>query len=429
MPHFGIICPPIPGHVNPLAAVGRALIRKGHQVTFIHVPDMAAKAAAEGLAFTAIGAAEFPPGTLSESVSTLAALSGIKALRYSVHTACRIARSILQDAPAAVQTCKIDALLVDQNEPAGATVAEHLGIPFLSVCTSLPLNREPGIPPPFVGWPFNGSLFGRIRNTLGLFAADRLIAPIQTVLNEYRQRWNLPLVHQPDDTFSRRGTIAQMPRELDFPRRSLQPEFHYLGPWFDDQSSSRVPFPFHRLDGRPLVYGSLGTLQSRDSHYFRTMAQACSDREVQLVLSLGSASQMQASLPDLPGDPIVVNFAPQLELLPRASVTITHAGMNTTVQSLYFGVPLVAIPLAHDQPAIAARVAAAGVGITIPPAQLSVIRLKAAIDSLLASGNPWRESAARMRIAIADAGGALRAVELAEQLVKGNYLTKKSGAS
>lgn len=62
-----------------------------------------------------------------------------------------------------------------------------------------------------------------------------------------------------------------------------------------------------------------------------------------------------SSLPELPGNPIVVNYAPQLELLKIADLTITHAGVNTTLESLSNGVPLVAIPITNDQPGVAAR--------------------------------------------------------------------------
>ena len=75
---------------------------------------------------------------------------------------------------------------------------------------------------------------------------------------------------------------------------------------------------------------------------FEFMAEACSALDAQLVLSLGKPGQ--AHVTDLPGRPLVVSYAPQIELLSRAAATITHSGMNTTQQSLHFGVPVVAIP-------------------------------------------------------------------------------------
>ncbi|MDQ1470410.1 MAG: zeaxanthin glucosyltransferase, partial [Bryobacterales bacterium] len=176
--------------------------------------------------------------------------------------------------------------------------------------------------------------------------------------------------------------------------------------------------PFEKLNGRPLIYGSLGTLQSKDSHYFRMMAEACAGLDAQLVLSLGTLER--TSIPELPGRPLVVNYAPQIELLSRATVTITHAGMNTTQQSLYFGVPMIAIPLSHDQPAIGARLARTGAGIVIPPRQLTPERLRTALQRLLAPDNSYRTRAQCMQVASRQAGGLNRAADIIQAMPKRN---------
>jgi zeaxanthin glucosyltransferase len=411
MAHFGIFCPPVTGHIDPLAAVGRTLIQRGHHVTVFSVADVAEKIAAEGLGFAALAPDRFTPGTLARSVERLASLKGMASLNFAVRCACEISDVILRAGPGAVRSAGIDALLVDQNEPAGATVAEHLRLPFLSTCTSLPLNREPAIPPPFTAWPYSPSLFGRVRNRVGFAVADRVIAPIQAVLNRYRAGWRLPHLWTPDDSFSKRAQIAQLPVEFDFPRRHLPETFHYLGPWFDARRND-IPFPFERLDGRPLVYGSLGTLQPEQSPFFGMMAEACSTLEAQLVLSLGK--RREAAVDALPGNPIVVNYLPQIEILSRAAAVITHSGMNTTQQALSFGVPLVAIPLTHDQPAIAVRTARTGAGIVLRPQQLSARRLRTALELVLASGGRFRTNAMAMAEAIRRAGGREKAADIAE---------------
>ncbi|MCU1335652.1 MAG: glycosyltransferase, family [Bryobacterales bacterium] len=414
MSHFGMICPPVAGHMNPLAALGRTLISRGHRVTVFQVAEFESRVRSEELGFAALGREHFPPGTLAQSIAKLAALNGVKSLKYAVECERRISQLILEFAPDAVRASGIDALLVDQNEPAGATVAEHLELPFVSICTSLPLNREPLIPPPFVGWTWRDSNLSRLRNKIGYAISDHFIRPIQEVLNQYRGRWKLPQLRTPDDSFSRAAQLAQMPKEFDFPRERLPSGFHYLGPWFD-RLSSKVPFPFEKLDGRPLIYGSLGTLQSKDSHYFRLIAEACAGLNAQLVLSLGDVSGVD--VPTLPGNPLVVNYAPQTELLSRAALTITHAGMNTTQQSLYFGVPIIAIPLTHDQPAIAARLGRTGAGIVIPPRQLSYARLRASIEAMLPGSNTYRKGAQRLQDAIRQAGGQKRAADIVEKVV------------
>ena len=398
-----------------MAAVGRALVRRGHRVTFFHVQDLQASATAQGLEFSPLGERDFPLGALPASVKKLSELTGRASLKYAVSCACRISDVILRDGPGAMRRAKVDVLLADQNEPAGGTVAEHLKLPFVSVCTSLPLNHEVLVPPPFVPWSYTASPLGAVRNAIAYTLFKRLIAPINETLNCYRRMWHLRPVRQPDDCFSPAAQIAQMPREFDFPRRHLPGTFHYLGPWFD-RAMPDSPFPFEKLDGRPLIYGSIGTLQSQNSHYFHIMAEACAGLDAQLVLALGH-SQGEA-LRDLPGQPLVVNFAPQIELLSRAAMTITHAGMNTMQQSLYFGVPAVAIPLAHDQPAIAARLARTGAGIVLPPKKLTVESLRNAVRSVLPPDSRFRAEARRLGQASRAAGGVERAAEIAEQAAR-----------
>lgn len=109
------------------------------------------------------------------------------------------------------------------------------------------------------------------------------------------------------------------------------------------------------MTGQPLIYASLGTLQNRLQYVFQYIAQACVGLDAQLIISLGGGISPE-SIPELPGSPLVVGYAPQLELLQKASLVITHAGLNTTIESLSHGVPMVAIPISLDQPGVAARI-------------------------------------------------------------------------
>jgi zeaxanthin glucosyltransferase len=89
---------------------------------------------------------------------------------------------------------------------------------------------------------------------------------------------------------------------------------------------------------------------------------------------------------------------------------------------LCFGSPVIALPLAHDQPAIAARLKCTGAGIVLSSSEVTVSRLRAAIDSILQKDSTWQIEARRMQHAIAAAGGVERAADIVEQsmgLLKG----------
>jgi MGT family glycosyltransferase len=177
------------------------------------------------------------------------------------------------------------------------------------------------------------------------------------------------------------------------------------------ESRADVPFPYERLTGQRLIYASLGTLQNRLGYVFQTIVDACRDLDVQLVLSMGGGDA--GALQNVPASAIVVEFAPQLELLKRADLTMTHAGMNTTMESLSQGVPMVCLPVTNDQPAIASRVAWTGSGLVVPLRKLSQEKLREAVRAVLYQES-FRTRARELQSAIQRAGGLSRAADIVE---------------
>jgi MGT family glycosyltransferase len=414
MSHFGFLSFPAAGHLYPLTALGRRLQQRGHQVTFFQVSDAEPFIRAAGLGFWQIGAEDHPPGTLRQLIEPLGRLKGIAGIRFTVERVCRDARMVLRDAPAAVRAAGVDALVVDQAEYAGGSVAEHLGLPFVTAIATLPLNLDDSV-------PFAGSharhgtgLLARLRNRLGNAFIEFLLAPLEHAVNEHRRDWRLPAVRAMNDFFSPRAQVAQVPAAFDFPGRRLPPHFHYTGPFTDGAGRAPVDFPWSRLEpGRPLAFASMGTLQNGLHWVFRTIAAACAGLGVQLVLSLGGGLDPEA-LGTLPGDPVVVPYAPQLELIRRATLTISHGGLNSVLESLAQGVPLVVLPVTNDQPGVGARVEWSGAGKAIPVGRVSVRRLRAAIREVL--GNPRYLACARdLQSCIAAGNGLERAAELVER--------------
>jgi len=414
MTHFGIISPPVSGHLNPFSALGRELLSRGHRVTVFHMADVEEKVRAEGLDFAAIGLSDHPPGSLPASLAELGRLEGLAALRFTIRAVARTSTMFCRDAPAALSAAGVDALLVDQMEPAGGAIAEHLHLPFVTVCNALAINRDPVVPPPFTPWQYRQGGWTSLRNRLGYGVSDWVTSPIANAVAVYRRRWSLPRHVVPDQSFSARAQICQMPREFDFPRSGLPASFHYVGP-LRRAGAVPVTFPWERLDGRPIVYSSLGTLQNTREALFRCIAQACAGLPVQLVLSHGGGlTARQAAA--LPGDPLVVNYAPQPELLARAALTITHAGLNTVLDSLANGVPVVSVPLTYEQPAIARRVEWCGAGRSISPGGLDPLALRAVVKDVL--DNPrYRARAEALRLAVSASGGVGRAADLIEDAV------------
>jgi zeaxanthin glucosyltransferase len=412
--HFGIISPPVSGHLHPFGALGRELIARGHRVTLVHMPDLASRAEAEGLAFAPVGETSHPLGTLPKSLARLGQLDGLAALRFTIGEVRDTTEMMLRDGSAALRAIRADALVVDQSEPAGGTLAERLGIPFVTICNALALNREDDVPPPFTSWSFKHSSLARLKNRLGYSLSDWTLRRVRAVVAAYRKQWSLPPHISVEESFSTLAQLSQQPPAFDFPRKRLPETFHYVGP-LRGPALRPVPFPWDKLDGRPLVYASLGTLQNGKERIFRAFAEACQPLACQIVITHGGGLDAQA-VASLPGNPLVVSYAPQLEVLARASLTLTHAGLNTVLDSLSHGVPLVAVPITYEQPAIAKRISWTGSGRIVPFRGLNVPALRSAIAEVL--GNPsYTVKAQTVARSIQDSGGVKRAADVIESVL------------
>jgi MGT family glycosyltransferase len=208
--------------------------------------------------------------------------------------------------------------------------------------------------------------------------------------------------------------VSQTVKEFDLPGIPWSSRFHYAGPFFDEAGRQPIPFPWDKLDGRPLVYASLGTLVNGLDSIYRTILPAVGRMsEIQVVLAKGNNIE-RTDLGPIPSNVIVVDQAPQIELLKRATLCITHAGLNTALESLAYGVPMVAIPIGYDQFGVAARIAYHGVGDTLGVDDLSVDALHALIQRVL-NTHSHREKAQYFKNIIAERRGLDVAAEVIEQ--------------
>ena len=360
MARLGAFCFAGTGHINPMTALARRLQARGHEVILFGIRDIEARVRAAGVGFCPIGGGDYPLGTLARLDRVLAEKKGLETFRFTVDRVKNTALMVLREGPPAVCRASVDALLVDEADM-GGSVAEYLGVPFVSIAFFPPLIRGDHIPPFCFGWKAGHGHLSHFRNRLGMRFLSRVAAPIYTAVNAQRVAWGLK-------------------------------------------------------HGRPLIYASLGTLQNAARDIFRKIAQACAGLDAQLVISLGGGLDPDV-LGRLPGDPLVVRYAPQLELVKRAAAVITYAGLNTTLEALAEGVPLICIPLGNDQPGVAARVAAHQAGIIVPRRKLTVERLRSAILSVL-NEETYRAVARRLQIAMQQIDGLEQASNIIEHALK-----------
>jgi len=218
----------------------------------------------------------------------------------------------------------------------------------------------------------------------------------------------------PSYTLSPLAAITQVPRAFDFESSHWPPQFHHTGPFHDGKGRENVDFPWKRLTGEPLIYASMGTILNGRLDVFRTIVAAVAKHKgLQLVLSVGDQVDPEQIGP-VPSNAIIVKRVPQLELLKQSSVCITHAGLNTVLESLAQGVPQVAIPVTFDQPGVAARIADKKTGVVTSLEKLTAPHLSTLLDEVL-NDSTYRNNARQIQKAVAETNGLSRAADLIEQ--------------
>jgi zeaxanthin glucosyltransferase len=223
------------------------------------------------------------------------------------------------------------------------------------------------------------------------------------------------------ELYSSSAIIAQIPQSLEFPRSIPLAHLHHVGPLIDPLARKAMSFPWERLNGKPIIFASLGTISTDERLLFEVIGEAADGLDAQLVLSLGGGPLTPSSIKSLPTDAVCIRYVPQLEILERTAVTLTHGGLNTILESLAAGVPMVIVPIGADQPGNAMRVQIAGAGLLVRRNAITAPRLRAAIQRVL--NDPcFGKAAQRLRMTI-DHGAALRT---AADIVENSLLKMQS---
>src|SRR5579863_6707078 len=305
MANIGLCCFWGRGHLEPLLDLGTALAKQGHSVTCFANRFAAPSIEAAGLKWSSVyGAAPVKVPDRAITPAWLATL--MNAIEGNTI-------GILKNAPLAFEKSKIDVAVVDQFEIAAGTVAEYLGIPFATLATTPPIYLDRHIPPTYVGWP---QCFGRralAMNERANSMVEQAVKPVLSLINHQRQVWGLPRFNHLNETVSRHAFLTTCPTCFDLPLRTPIDNLFYLGP-FAQREMKRIAFPWERLDGRPLIFASLGTRRNDEREKFVIIVEACAKFDVQLVLTLGGGRLDPKNIESIRSNSIVVHFAPQREL-------------------------------------------------------------------------------------------------------------------
>jgi MGT family glycosyltransferase len=385
---IGFVSMPLTGHLNPMTALARKLQSRGHEIVFFGPLDVGPYARAAGLDFVSFGEEELPAGSCASVVAPAAKLHGPEATRWTIQGAGRALFQVAsQHLPRVIAETGVEALVLDTIHMYLEVVPMSLGIPYAHVWAILNIDFSGATLPSVVPGRYEDTPKARTRNIEDLKTTDNaFFGIVQDLAEEYAERAGLKLDwSHPAATVSRHAAaiVSQTPKEFDLPGIPWPSEFQYAGPFFDEAGREPIPFSWEKLDGRPLIYASLGTLvNGLDSIYKAILSAVGRMPEVQVVLAKGNNIEL-ADLGPIPSNVIVVDKAPQLDLLKRSVLCITHAGLNTALESLAQGVPMIAIPIGYDQFGVAIRIAHHSVGEVLEIENLTAAGLHELIRKVL----------------------------------------------
>jgi len=402
---LGFICLDLPGHINPMSSLALQLQARDHEVVLLY------SSGAAGLPFV--------PGPekdhINENRPEMSKKQGEDALQFSVRALLTQTEAILKSLPAIVKANGIDALIIDKVQFYAELGAMQLGMPYVHVSNAVHHDFSGYTPLCVYGWPHETTPAALARNREGVAKWANLLESVNEGIKAHARSVGLKIDwNNLDSTLSPLASITQVPRAFDFESSHWPSQFHHTGPFHNGKGREKVDFPWERLTGEPLIYASMGTILNGQVDVFHTIvAGVAKNKNLQLVLSIGDQVDPKQIGP-VPNNAIIVKRAPQLELLKLATLCITHAGLNTALESLAQGVPQLAIPITYDQPGVAARIAHKRTGVVTSLDKLTADHLAFLLNEVLT--NPtYRENARKLQKAIAEANGLSVAADLIEE--------------
>jgi MGT family glycosyltransferase len=202
--------------------------------------------------------------------------------------------------------------------------------------------------------------------------------------------------------------LVLIARAFQIEAERFDASYRFVGPCLGAATPADT-FPWHELGAAPLIYISLGTVFNDRPEFFHACMEAFGGQPLQVVMALGRRLD-PASLGPAPANFLLQAHVPQVSLLARAALAITHAGPNSVQECAQAGVPQLLFPQAGDQFTMADRVQQLGAGLRLSDADIAGGRLRELAGRVM-TGPSFRRAAAELRESVRKCGGTAQACD------------------
>lgn len=376
------------GHINPTIALVEELIQRGEEVIYYCVEEYRKKIEKTKATFRAY----------ENFMSRVDIMKRMNEKTNPLEMALRITKAtdeIVADILEEIREEEYDYVIYDNNFPAGWIIADILNLPKISSCTTFAMNEL---------------VYAGVMNMKNQIDKESpMYQEIMAMYKKWKDQYGidcngiLDMINHPGDM-----TIVFTSKLYQPHAEQFDDSFIFVGPSIA-QRKDVEHFPFEKIQTDKLIFISMGTVFNQRPEFYHMCFEAFRDSQATVVLSVGKNTDIN-QFHEIPSNFMVFNYVPQLEVLQQADVFITHGGMNSSSEGLYFGVPLVVIPVAGDQPIVAKRVEELGAGIQLDRRQLTADQLRAAAERVL--HNPsFAENSRKIGDSLKEAGGFKKAAD------------------
>ncbi|MFD7653358.1 macrolide family glycosyltransferase [Actinosynnema sp. NPDC059797] len=380
MSHVAFLNIPGHGHVNPTLPVVTELVARGHRVTYAVDPGFADVVERAG-ATPVVHPTTLPTGDREWPTD----------LAEAMHLFLTEARQVLPVLEVAYADDHPDVVVYDIGAWTARLLAARWGVPAIQFSPTFVAHE---------GWEDTLAAVVDLPGVTGFYAEmDRWLADqgVTTPAAAY--------VGDPD------RAVVSIVRSFQPNAGSVHPKYSFVGPCLADRSAFQGTWT-GPADDRPVLLISFGSAYTNEPAIYRECFRAFGDLDLHVVLNTGKHVD-PADLGGAPANFELHRWVPQLEILSRASVFVTHCGMGGTMEGLYHGVPMVGVPELGEQTMNAERLVELGVGRHVPRDAATAEALRSAVLDLLGDADV-AERLAGLKAEARSAGGAAAAADVIE---------------
>ncbi len=379
---------PFHGHINPTLGVIKSLVEKGHRVVVYNTKEFKNKIESVGAELRS------PKIELSQSDRQVSK-NGIALAQLLL----KYTEEFLPEFIEEVKKEKPDLILHDQLALWGKVLSQNQHIPAISYYTMYVLNPQVVMSFPKIG----------LEQFQLLLTNTNQFIQINKKYNQLKKTYSFTSENIFDIFSNEEDLNIVFTSKLSQPKGEVfKDNYSFVGPSIEMREESLEFLP-HLDSQKKLIYISMGTIYNDNLDFYKVCVEAFKGSNYEVIISVGDFVNVSA-FKTLPSNITIKNYVPQLEVLKKADLFITHAGMNSVNESVMMEVPMILIPVIQEQQMNASRIAQLGGGMYLEQKSITSSLLLKSAEKVL-NDPSFHECIVSLKETFIKAGGYRKAVD------------------